>query len=210
MLKVLPRLYAILDAETVASRQLSLLDVARGFHAAGVSLLQYRDKISTVAELLDNAQNIREIFSGSECALLLNDWPEIAVEAEWDGVHVGQGDMSVHRARQIVGSGRWVGVSTHNAQQVAAAQISSADYVATGPVFHTTTKTDVEPVIGLHGIRQARDLTDKPLVAIGGIKRVNARSVIEAGADCVAVIGDLLSDTRRTRDTVRAFLQELL
>ena len=92
------------------------------------------------------------------------------------------------------GPARWLGVSTHNPEQLAEADKTSADYLAIGPVFATTSKANPDPVVGLAGVRRARELTRKPLVAIGGITRANARSVIDAGADAVAVISDLLRD----------------
>jgi thiamine-phosphate pyrophosphorylase len=109
-----------------------------------------------------------------------------------DGVHVGQDDLSVEQARALAGKGKWVGVSTHNLEQFQSAAATSADYIAVGPVFRTSSKAHPDPVIGTEFIRQVRGLTDKPLVAIGGITLENAAAVIEAGADCVAVISDIL------------------
>jgi thiamine-phosphate pyrophosphorylase len=130
----------------------------------------------------------------------------LCLAAEFDGVHVGQDDLSPESARKIVGTGRWVGVSTHNAEQVAQADTTSADYIAIGPVFATASKQKPDPVVGLAGVREARSLTGKPLVAIGGITRQNCRSVIEAGADTVAVISDLI---RELGKSVEEFLRIL-
>ena len=115
-------------------------------------------------------------------------------------MHVGQDDLSPESARKIIGRDRWLGVSTHNPDQVAEADRTSADYIAIGPVFATASKVNPDPVIGLAGIRRARQLTRKPLVAIGGITRGNCRSVIEAGADSVAVISDLIRDPRKSAE----------
>src|SRR6202035_273904 len=114
------------------------------------------------------------------------------------GVHVGQDDLTPESVRGIIGAGRWLGVSTHNPEQVAEADQTSADYIAIGPVFATTSKTKPDPVIGIAGVRRARELTRKPLVAIGGITRQNCISVIEAGADSIAVISDLVLDPRKS------------
>jgi thiamine-phosphate pyrophosphorylase len=130
----------------------------------------------------------------------MNDRSDLCLAAEFDGVHVGQDDLLPESARKIIGPRRWLGVSTHNPQQVIEAGQSSADYVAIGPVFATGSKANPDPVIGLPGVRQARELTRKPLVAIGGITRENCRSVIEAGADSVAVISDLLRDPRKSAE----------
>ncbi|MES2391963.1 MAG: thiamine phosphate synthase [Acidobacteriota bacterium] len=188
----LPRLYAIVDRETLERRGVAVRAFAEELRDAGVRLMQYRDKVGGPQEVLRVAAEIREVFAGTGAALILNDRADLAVLAEWDGVHVGQGDLLPVDARRVMGEGLIVGVSTHNAEQLTAAEATEADYVAIGPVFATSTKPDAEPVVGLEGVRMARRLTAKPLVAIGGITRENAHSVIEAGADSVAVIGALL------------------
>jgi thiamine-phosphate pyrophosphorylase len=126
----------------------------------------------------------------------MNDRADLCLAAGFDGVHVGQDDLSPESVRRIIGPERWLGVSTHNPEQLREADATSADYLAIGPVFATTSKERPDPVIGLEGVRLARELTRKPLVAIGGITRTNAASVIEAGADSVAVISDLILDPR--------------
>ena len=205
----LPRLYAILDAEAVQRRGLDVLNTAMAFRRAGVKLLQYRDKIHQPSEILALARKVHAVFVGSGCMLILNDWPELAVEAEWDGVHVGQDDMMVEETRRIVGPERWIGLSTHNARQMQEAQATSADYLAIGPVFPTSTKTDAEAAVGLSAVRSARLLTTKPLVAIGGINRSIALSVLDSGADAVAVVSDLLSDSEAVEETTRSFLEKV-
>jgi thiamine-phosphate pyrophosphorylase len=139
----------------------------------------------------------------------MNDRADLAVLAGFGGVHVGQGDLSPEDARRVVGGERWVGVSTHNDEQVRVANGTSADYIAVGPVFATGTKVDAEPVIGLEGVRRARNLTKKPMVAIGGITRGNARSVIDAGADSVAVISGLFVEGETVEKVARDFLEVL-
>jgi thiamine-phosphate pyrophosphorylase len=152
---------------------------------------------------------ILEVMAGSDCRLILNDRADLAVLASFGGVHVGQGDLPPEYARLVVGGERWVGVSTHNEGQVRIANETSADYVAVGPVFATGTKLDAEPVIGLDGVRRARALTKKPIVAIGGITRANARSVIDAGADSVAVISALFVEGETVEKVARDFLEIL-
>lgn len=205
----LPRLYPILDAGLLASRELEVYRVAAQMRAAGVSLLQYRDKVGSPQTVLQNAAAIGEAFAAANCRLILNDRADLALLADWDGVHVGQGDLLPEDARRVVGTDRWVGISTHNEEQVRLADASSADYIAVGPVFATGTKLDAEPVIGLDGVRHARSLTTKPIVAIGGITRQNARSVIEAGADSVAVISALFVEGESVEKVARDFLKIL-
>ena len=130
----------------------------------------------------------------------MNDRADLCLAADFGGVHVGQDDLSPESVRKIIGSNRWLGVSTHNPEQLSAADKTSADYLAIGPVFATSSKANLDPVVGLEGVRRARELTRKPLVAIGGITRANAASVIEAGADSVAVISDLLRDPGKSAE----------
>ncbi len=120
--------------------------------------------------------------------LILNDRAELSAAAGWDGVHVGQEDLSPQQARLLAGPKAIIGVSTHNEAQVMAANAEPLDYIAIGPVFATRTKSDTSPVVGLEGVRRARALTQKPLVAIGGITLETAAAVCEAGADSIAVI----------------------
>src|SRR6185437_2655650 len=139
-----------------------------------------------------DARVMREA-AGPEMLLILNDFPGLAVEAGLDGVHVGQTDLSPAEARAIVGPGKIVGVSTHNEAQLRTADQQPVDYIAYGPVFATVTKENPDPVVGLEGLRAARGLTRKPLVAIGGITLENAASVRNAGADSVAVISAIFA-----------------
>ena len=204
-----PRLYPILDAGVLAVRGVSIAEYARVLRAAGITLLQYRDKDGADAAILKNAEAIFDIFAGSGARLIMNDRMDLMLLAGWDGVHVGQTDMAPADVRIVVGDGRVIGVSTHTNEQVRIAAETTADYVAIGPVFATGTKLDAAAVVGLEGVRRARALTSKPLVAIGGITRANARSVIDAGADSVAVISGLLGDGEAVERVVEDFLEVL-
>ena len=206
---ILPHLYPILDAELLASRNVSLASIARELRAAGVTLLQYRDKNGSPQEILRASAILRIAFSSSACRLILNDRADLAVLANFDGVHVGQGDLSPEDARRVVGLDRIVGLSTHTPEQARIADQSSADYIAIGPVFATGTKPDASPVVGLDGVRRARSLTTKPLVAIGGLTRANARSVTDAGAKSIAVISALFADGQTIEHVARDFLARL-
>ena len=137
---------------------------------------------------------------GPSVKLIMNDRADLCLAAGFDGVHVGQDDLSPAGARAVIGGSLWLGVSAHNPQQLVEADKTTADYLAIGPVFATLSKANPDPVIGLDGVRQARALTRKPLVAIGGITRENCPSVIEAGADAVAVISDLIREPRKSAE----------
>jgi len=209
MSRSLPGFYAIIDAGVLAKRDIDLGYFARTVRDAGVQLVQYRDKDAAPQTILRNAEIICDIFAGSGSLLIMNDRADLAFLAGWDGIHVGQSDLSPGDARKVVGPERWIGVSTHTEEQVRLAELSCADYVAVGPVFATGTKLDAEPVIGLAGVTLARGLTAKPLVAIGGVTRTNARSVIEAGADSVAVISALIVEGESVEKVAGDFLDVL-
>jgi thiamine-phosphate pyrophosphorylase len=194
----LPRLYAIIDAVFFPSTN-ALLTFAKGLLSGGCTLLQYRNKSGNARAMLDHARELRTRV-GDSVKLIMNDRADLALAASFDGVHVGQDDLLPESVRKIIGPDRWLGVSTHNPEQLAEADLTSADYLAIGPVFSTTSKVRPDPLVGLEGVRRARQLTRKPLVAIGGITRSNAASVIEAGADSVAVISDLLRDPRKSAE----------
>jgi thiamine-phosphate pyrophosphorylase len=186
---VLPRLYVILDAGLLTTSHLAFTEeMAR----AGVRLLQYRDKAASSATLLHNSQQVAEVCAAKGIIFVVNDRADVASLALADGVHVGQDDLPVEHARKVVGSGKYVGISTHNMEQFQRAAGSSADYIAVGPIFSTTSKENPDAVVGFELLRQVRALTKKPIVAIGGITLERAAQVIEAGADCVAVLSDIM------------------
>ena len=198
----LPRLYAILDAGCFREVD-AMVAAAEEIMAAGCTLIQYRNKLGNARLMLEQARELRRLSRGAPAPhvrLIMNDRADLCLAADFDGVHVGQDDLSPESVRKIIGPDRWLGVSTHNPEQLSEADLTSADYLAIGPVFGTTSKANPDPVVGLEGVRRARALTRKPLVAIGGITRANAASVIEAGADSVAVISDLLREPRKSAE----------
>jgi thiamine-phosphate pyrophosphorylase len=192
------RIYPILDAACFPDAA-GMFAAAEELAAAGCTLLQYRNKSGQARLMLEEARELRARL-GPSVKLIMNDRADLCLAAGFDGLHVGQDDLSPESARRIIGADLWLGVSTHNPEQLAEADKTSADYLAIGPVFATTSKANPDPVVGLEGVRRARELTRKPLVAIGGITRANARSVIDAGADAVAVISDLLRDPGKSAE----------
>ena len=194
----LPKLYAIVDVTCFAPQLRttnSIVEFARDLSEGGVTMLQYRNKEGDTRQMLTHAREIKRVLEG-KVMLIMNDRADICVAMGYDGVHLGQEDLPAEGARLVVGE-RIVGVSTHNIKQVKEADAGPADYIAIGPVFPTTGKKNPDALVGLEGVRKARAATKKPLVAIGGITRQNAKSVFEAGVDAVAVISDLLSSPRR-------------
>jgi thiamine-phosphate pyrophosphorylase len=201
----IPRLYPILDAGLLLRAGYSIEAFAQQLRDAGIRFLQYRDKDATGDVFLKRAAMLREIFPPEDSCLILNDRASLVLSAHYDGVHVGQEDLSPADVRVLVGSENMVGVSTHGESQILAAAAGPADYLAIGPVCATSSKENPDPVVGLQGVRRARALTSKPLVAIGGINRSNCFAVLEAGADAVAVISDLIP---RPGDSIRRIVEE--
>ncbi|HXA81730.1 MAG TPA: thiamine phosphate synthase [Methylomirabilota bacterium] len=186
---VLPRLYVILDAGMLTE---PAGELAKKLTDTGVKLLQYRAKDAGARELWEESRAVGEVARRANCTFIVNDRPDVAYLAGADGVHVGQDDLDVEQARKVIGPDRRVGVSTHSLEQFQAAAATSADYIAVGPIFQTSSKANPDPVVGTDLLRRVRALSQKPIVAIGGITLDRAAEVLEAGADSVAVIRDIL------------------
>jgi thiamine-phosphate pyrophosphorylase len=194
-----PPLYAILDITAIDSQA----NTPEALTESGVRLVQLRDKHASARALFAASKNLVARLSPKGVRIIVNDRPDIAAMLDAGGVHVGQDDLPVEAARTLCGAGRWVGVSTHNLEQLQLAMRTSADYIAVGPIFPTATKENPDPVVGFDLLRKARRLTRKPLVAIGGITIKSAELVYRAGADSVAIVSDLLSapdPARRARE----------
>jgi thiamine-phosphate pyrophosphorylase len=186
---VFPPLYAIIDHDLLTTSELILAETLAG---SGVELIQYRNKTAPSRQFFDISRQLSSALAPRGVRFIVNDRADIALLAGAGGVHVGQDDLSVEEARAICGKESWVGVSTHTLDQVEAADRTSADYIALGPVFPTTTKKNPDAVVGTELLRRARQITAKPLVAIGGITLERAAEVYLAGADSLAVIRDLI------------------
>jgi len=199
----LPRLYAILDVDRMAGRPAE--SVCETLLESGVRLFQYRDKQASAGQMFEGVSRLMPMIRERGGRLIVNDRADVALVAGADGVHLGKDDLPIDLARRVLGPGPIVGFSTHNLAQLQQAGDSSADYVAFGPTFATTSKKAPDPVVGLGGLRRAREATAKPLVAIGGITAQNARHVIDCGVDSVAVISGLL-DAEDVAARAREFL----
>ena len=154
---LLPRLYPIVDSSCRGST-LELMALAEDLASAGCTLLQYRNKSGHARIMLEQARELKKHI-GDSVRLIMNDRADLCLAADFDGVHVGQNDLSPESVRKIIGSARWLGVSTHNPEQLREADLTSADYVAIGPVFATSSKDNPDPLVGLEGVRRARELT---------------------------------------------------
>jgi thiamine-phosphate pyrophosphorylase len=176
----------------------------------GASLVQLREKNLSPREFYEQARAAVAVAARRGVQLIINDRVDVALAVGAHGVHLGQDDMPPDAARKLLGPDAIIGYSTHNIEQAAAAIKFPIDYLAIGPIFATTTKSDTAPVLGLDGLRTVRKaIGDFPLVAIGGITSENAREVIQAGADSVAVISALLSNPTCITEATRSLLQDL-
>ncbi|HTP86839.1 MAG TPA: thiamine phosphate synthase [Bryobacteraceae bacterium] len=195
----IPPFYPILDTAVLAEARLDAVDAARAILDGGASILQFRHKGFFSREVFAVAERIAELCRAAGATFIVNDRVDVAMMLG-AGVHVGQDDLAPEDARRLMGAGAVIGFSTHNEAQLQAAASEPVDYLALGPLFDTTTKANPDATVGLEELRRLRPLTAKPLVAIGGITRQNATAALEAGADSVAVIGDLIAACRSAAD----------
>lgn len=197
-----PRVYPITDERLSG---LSHAEQVERLAAGGATLIQLREKAASPREFYNAALEAMKVARRVGVQIIINDRVDIAMAVDADGVHLGQGDVPPDHARRLLGENRIVGFSTHSVKQALEADRAPVDYIAIGPVFQTSTKENPEAVVGLQAIAAIKSQASKPLVAIGGITLALALSVIEAGADSVAVISDLFltSDiSERTREFI--------
>jgi thiamine-phosphate pyrophosphorylase len=188
---VLPRLYPILDTASLARLGFDPVDAAAAFLEGGAEILQLRHKSFWSRDVYAQAERIAALCRDARVPFVVNDRADYAALLG-AGLHVGQDDLAPADARRVIGPAALLGFSTHNPDQMRAADAEPVDYVAFGPVFPTATKDRPDPTVGTEALRVVRALTNRPLVAIGGITRANAEACWSAGADSVAVIADLL------------------
>ena len=194
----LPRVYPILDTESLDSRAIALETAAAAFLDGGAGILQIRHKRHWSRAFFDSARGVARLCREAGATLMVNDRADFALLLE-AGLHVGQDDLPPRDARRLMGAEAAIGFSSHNAAQLCAAGGEPVDYVALGPVFATASKRNPDPVTGIEEIRRCRPLIERPLVAIGGITQENALAVLRAGADSVAVIAGLLPSPATAR-----------
>jgi thiamine-phosphate pyrophosphorylase len=175
------------------SRGRSTLEIVQAASKGGVSAVQLREKELDTRAFYEEGLKIRDILRSSRVPLIINDRIDLALALDAEGVHLGQEDMPIKIARKILGPDRIIGISVNTPNQIDAESVSMANYLAISPVFFTSTKSDITEPWGLEGVRNARAMTDLPLVAIGSVKKENTADVIAAGADCVAVITAIVS-----------------
>lgn len=193
----LPTFYPILDTAAAAARGVNVEGLALALARARVGIGQFRHKGPYTRAVVETAARVGRILREAGALFIVNDRPDIALMLRADGVHVGQDDLAPAQVRALLeasetGKRMLIGFSTHNEEQLREADLTSADYLAIGPIFSTSSKEKPDPVVGAEQLRRLRLLTEKPLVAIGGIGRGNAERVLTAGADAVAVVSDFM------------------
>ena len=203
----IPRIYPLTDVQLSG---LSHAEQVRLLSRGGASLVQLREKQMPPKEFYEQAKVAVAVAAQCGVQLIVNDRVDVALAVGASGVHLGQDDLSPEAARKLLGAQAIVGYSTHNVEQAIQASKLPIDYLAIGPIFSTATKSDTAPVLGLEGLRAVRQaIGDFPLVAIGGITLANARDVIAAGADSVAVISALLAHPDRITEATQTLLDSL-
>jgi thiamine-phosphate pyrophosphorylase len=195
----LPRFYPILDTAAIERCGGELVSSAEALLAAGAKILQLRHKAHFHGSLFDQAQRIAHLCNDAGALFVINDRADVAMLLN-AAVHVGQDDLPAAEVRRLAGKARTIGFSTHNEAQLRAAADEPIDYVALGPIFGTSSKQNPDPQVGVEELRRLKPLAQVPLVAIGGITRITATSVWSAGADSIAVVGDLYPNVRASAE----------
>src|SRR5947209_15823260 len=203
----LPKLYPITDGAHALTHAEQLARLCDG----GATLIQLREKHASPREFYAAAEAALEVARAHGVRLIINDRADIALALQADGVHLGQDDLDPTAARRLLGPQAIIGHSTHNLAQAESAARLPVDYIAIGPVFATETKAKPDPVVGLEGVARVRAALPAtiPLVAIGGITTENARAVLAAGADSVAVVSALLNEPELIASRTAEFWQSL-
>jgi thiamine-phosphate pyrophosphorylase len=201
------RIYPLTDARLSG---LSHAEQVLRLSSGGANFIQLRDKNLTPGEFLKQAEEASRIAAQLSVRIVINDRIDIALALKVAGVHIGQDDLPADAARRLLGDNAIIGVSTHNLEQARRASRLPVNYLAIGPIFPSSTKSDSEPAVGLDGLREVRNAVgDFPLVAIGGINGENALDVLKAGADAVAIISALLLKPDEIADRTKKMIAEL-
>lgn len=205
---ILPRLYPIVSTDSLDKFNISLEHATLSLLEAGVKILQLRHKGHWPGRMLTQAEWLRRQCQQAGAQFVINDRADIA-RILGAALHVGQDDISPCDARSVIGPDLMLGYSTHNETQFFSADREPVNYLALGPIFGTSSKENQDPTVGCRELARLRPLTQKPLVAIGGIHLHNVAEVFEAGADSVAIISGLLSDPKQIRQTTELWLKTL-
>lgn len=199
----LPKIYPITD---VRLSGISHAEQVKKLIDGGAEFIQLREKYLAPKDFYFEAEKVLKIAREANIKIIINDRVDIALALKVDGVHLGQDDLPPEQARKILGENAIIGFSTHNVNQAIEAIKFPVDYIAAGPVFATATKENADAVIGIEGVKKVRNaIGDFPLVAIGGINFGNFQSVLDSGADCVAIVSGIVSDAEKISENYLKF-----
>ncbi|WP_078391333.1 thiamine phosphate synthase [Shouchella patagoniensis] len=201
-------LYVITGEEFHPER--NLIDVMEEAIQGGADIIQLRDKTSSKKDLLEKARNLKELCAKYDVPFIVNDHIDIALVVDADGVHIGQDDMPLAEVRKLIGPKKMIGVSSHKLEEALEAEKNGADYIGVGPIFPTKSKVDVVDPVTTSYIQEVKDHVSIPFVAIGGIKLHNVKEVVEAGADRVCVITEIVAakDVKAASAAMKEALEE--
>ena len=185
-------LYIIVDPSICKIN--SILETTDAILSGGANILQYRDKLNPIKKQIEIAKNIKRLCEKHSAIFIINDNPQLAVKVESDGLHIGQQDIPLYLAKKIINANQIIGTSNNNLNEILDSHKNKADYIAIGALFPTKTMgKDNRKTVGTSLIKKARDITDKPIIAIGGIKKTNIHKVIDAGADGLCIVSEIIS-----------------
>lgn len=202
----LPKIYPVTDTRLA---KISHAAQVEKLVEGGATIVQLRDKHAAPKDFYEAAKEALEIARRRNVKIIINDRVDLALALRTDGVHLGQNDLPPEQARKILGESAIIGFSTHNIEQAISAVRLPINYLAIGPVFTTRTKDNPEKAVGLETVKRVREaIGDFPLVAIGGITSENFREVLAAGADSLAIIADLISDSSNISHKLKILIGE--
>lgn len=187
----------------------SNIEVVKEMIAAGIKIIQYREKKKKTLEMYKECKEIRELTKEAGVTFIVNDDIALALAVDADGVHIGQDDLPIEEVRKLVGNNKIIGLSTHSSQQAEDALKRGADYIGVGPIFKTYTKEDVCDPVGLDYLEYVAENIELPFVAIGGIKEHNVEQVVDKGAECICMVTEIVGakDIKAKIDSIRIKMQ---
>lgn len=203
---IIPRLYPIINIDTC----LNPLELVSALVRENISLIQLRSKKIERESFLEMAKKVKEIIknNSAQTKLIINDDIEVCIAIKADGVHLGQEDTPINKARALLGNGNIIGLSTHSVGQVTQSNLTETDYIGFGPIFPTTTKENPNPTVGTEILQNVVKISNKPIVAIGGINSRNAKTVFNSGINSVAIIGDLEKEFLRAPQNFSEYVKK--
>lgn len=200
--------YAITDSKSGKNK--NIIEYSEELLKGGAKIIQYREKNKKIKEILEEAKQLKELTLKYNAIFIINDYLDIALITDADGIHIGQGDLPIEDVRKVIGKDKIIGISTHNPEQAKQAVLDGADYIGVGPIYYTETKVDIGELVTLDYLEYIEKNIPLPYVAIGGIKESNIDEIIKRGAKSICLVSELvgaentLETTKRINDKIIA------